>query len=528
MTRLFRPSRSWLLTTLFVASSAFAQQSPATPAAPALAPVVAPQAVAAAAPAAAPAPERALPAAVDIEIGNLSVQPGGLTAEQTQARALTVSASLGVKRAELDAANTKISETKIQFFPQLTLRGSYMRLSPVTAAFGSGALVGAQNAGPLSVGTRPGGTTQCVLDSKGSCVDAAAASFTFPQNNYSVGAGLAIPLSDYIFRVTDAAASASSSRDAARYAVLAEELKVRTDARVLYYNWLRTHGQVNIAGKAVERTQARLQDAHAAYDVGKLSQADLMRIEALVANAEAAQQQAESGRNMAGAQLAIIMQDLNGGEYTIGERVPELDAPDGDLVTSRKLMAEAWQKRLELKALDATENALDHGRSAVRVSQAPRVDAVADATYANPNSRYFPPSQTWHATWSAGVVASWNITDFFLNDARADELVASRAGVAAQRRGVQGAIAIEVSMAQLAVNNAHSALRAGATTLRAAEESYRVTTDLFRVGRATTSDLIDAESELLNARLSVFNARVDLTTAVIRLEHAVGRDAPST
>jgi outer membrane protein TolC len=518
-----------LLAALFIVSNTFAQAEPTTPARTSMAPAPVAPPTAAVPGLAADTTERALPAAVDIAIGNLDVQAGGLTAEQTQERAIAVSASLGVKRAELDVANSKISQTKIQFFPQLTLRASYMRLSPVSSSLGTGALVGAANPGPITVGACPDGAAgQCALDSMGVPLGAAPAAFTFPLNNYSVSASLAVPLSDYIFRVSNAAASASSSRDAARYVVLAEELKVRADARVLYYNWLRTHGQVNIASKAVERTQARLQDAHAAFDVGKLGQADLMRIEALVANAQLAQQQAESGRNLAAAQLAIVMQDDRGGDYTIGEHVPELDAGDADIAAGRKLIAEALQKRLELKALDATEEALDHGQSAIRVSQAPRIDVVADVAYANPNSRYFPPSQKWNATWSAGVVASWNITDFFLNDARAGELAANRAGVVSQRRGVEAAIAAEVSMAQLSVHNAHAALRAGGTTLRAAEESYRVTTDLFRVGRATTSDLIDAESELLNARLSVFNARVDLTTAVIRLNHALGHDAPAS
>lgn len=467
--------------------------------------------------------------ASDIELGGLEVQPGGLTAKETEKRALARSSSLGVKRAELQAANAKVAQTTIQFFPQLTVRANYTRLSPVVTTFGGGggSALGARNPGFVKTGACPPGESgTCVVDEAGEPITAVQgqSSIRIPENNFGLGAGLTIPISDYIFRISDAAAGASASRSAARLAAQAEERKVRSEARLLYYNWLRTHGQVNIAHKAVERTQARLADAQAAFDVGTLSRADLMRVQALVANAQLAERQAVTARSLAEAQLAIVMSDATGAPYRVGESVPALDAPDVDVDGGRRLIAEALARRLELKSLDESIRALSHGEDAVRVGSRPRLDAVGDVTYGHPNSRFFPPQEKWDGSWSVGLVLSWNIDELFLSDARGDELAANAAAVSAQREGVAGMIANEVATAQMAVTNAHAALAAGATSIGAAEESYRVTTDLFRVGRATTSDLIDAESDLLNARLAIFNARVDLTTAVIRLDHAVGRD----
>jgi outer membrane protein TolC len=51
-----------------------------------------------------------------------------------------------------------------------------------------------------------------------------------------------------------------------------------------------------------------------------------------------------------------------------------------------------------------------------------------------------------------------------------------------------------------------------------------VATDLYRVGRATTTELIEAEADLLNARLAQLSARIGLRIADVRLEHAIGRD----
>jgi outer membrane protein TolC len=370
----------------------------------------------------------------------------------------------------------------------------------------------------------------CVLDKNGNVASVAPATaqvFSFPVNNWLLSAGLTVPLSDYVLRLAHASDAAKADQKAARYAENAEELRVQTDARALYFNWVRANGQVFIARKALERNNARLEDAKVAFEVGTLTKADLLRLEALVANSQQGVVQAESFTRLAGSQLAIIMRDEKSNEYRIGESAhptandTELDAPG-----MRKLVYDAWQRRLELRALENSQKSLELGEKAVRAGSWPRLDATADATYANPNPRYFPPANVWNGSWSAGVVASWNITDAFLYDARGDELAAQGQKLRAQYAGMQAAIANEVISAQLDTGKAKTALDTSEVALRAAEEAYRVTTDLFRVGRATTTDLIDAETELLTAKLANTNARIDLTIAGLRLTHATGQDAP--
>ena len=348
-----------------------------------------------------------------------------------------------------------------------------------------------------------------------------------PENNYALNAQLAVPLSDYILRLSDASAAASASREAAEYTMKAEERRVLTDSRVLYYNWLRAHAQVFIAERAVERTHARLADARSAYAVGRLSNADVLRIESLVANAELALAQAQAGRALGGAQLAIIMSDRKGGEYQIGESLPDLDTmpqPNPGADATRKLIAEANAKRLEFKAVNAAVRALEYGEDAVRADAWPRLTIVGDATYANPNQRYFPPVSEWNFSWSVGAVASFSLDAPFMADARGDEVAANLEAARGRVTLTEASIASQVVNAHIGIIRAYAALAAGATSLRAAEEAYRVTTELFAVGRGTATDLIDAESELLNAKLTITNARIDLVIAALQLDYAVGRD----
>ncbi len=498
------------------AQAAPVQAAPPAPGASTLAPAAAPAQTAA--PAAAPAAPATDPRTADtLTIEGLDVQQGGLTVEDTVRRALAASSSIGEKQAELDAANARINQTIVQFVPKLTLKASYMRLSPVDSELG-GALVGASAAGPLRV------EDDMVVDSAGNPVGAAEFSFPTVEDTFALTASLAIPLSDYLLRLSDASAGADASKKAAKLALQAAESKVRTDARVLYFNWLRAHAQVFLAAKAVERTKARLEDARAAASVGKLSNADLMRVEALVANAELVQTQAGALRMLVGAQLGIIMRDTEGGIYTVGSTLPEITATAVPESEGRKMIAEALQTRLELKAVDASLDALDHGESAIRAGSWPRLDAVGELTYANPNQRYFPVEDKWNMSWAVGLVASFNVDAPFMGDAQGDELAAQLAGLRATRSGVEAMVVNEVVTAQLDVVKARAALTAGETSVRAAEESYRVATDLFRVGRGTTSDLIDAESDLLTAKAGIVNARTELAIAAARLEYAVGRE----
>lgn len=466
---------------------------------------------------------RGLPDRPPTALEGLDPEPGGLTASEVSRRALVASANVKEKRAELEAANEKITQTMVQFFPRLTFLASYTRLSPVSVDFG-GALVGAANEGPLTTGpcsaTDP---TPCVLDSAGQPVGARAFKIKQLVDNYSVGARLSVPLSDYVLRLSDAAASSSASKEASRLALEAERRKVDADARSLYFNWLRARAQAAIARKAVERTRARLSDARNAFNVGAISKGELLRIEALVANTELVVTRSESFVALTTGQLAILMEDPRPG-YRVGEgiplpaEIPEATAPVEQIISG------AVTKRYEMLAMNETVRALQRGASATRGGALPRVDAIGDVTYANPNQRYFPPQQAWHATWSVGVQASWTVGDTFQSSSAARELDANAKAMEAKRIALRAGIAQEVLSAYLDLNRARAAYEKQRAALDAAEEAYRVTADLFRAGRATGTDLIEAESGLLDAKLGDVNARIDLTIASIELRHATAQD----
>lgn len=480
------------------------------------------------------APTAAAPVRRDAEVAEapkadeaaqvLAPVSGGLTPETLSQKTVANSSSVRARLAEIDAARARVDETTAQFFPRLTAKASYTRLSKTEGGLG-GALVGAANPGPLGVGPCPGNpAAQCVLDSGG--VPVGAASFSFPslQDVYSLNATLAVPISDYVLRLSNASAGASANRRSAELAARAEKLKVGSDAQALYYDWLRAKARVAIAEKSLERTRARVKDAKPAFELGVITKADLMRLEALAVNTEQVVLEAKTFRDLAERQMAILMGDKKTRHYEVGEdiRAPLARTP-GDL---DGLTQAALGKRLELRALGEASRAARLAAKAVRVGSYPRLDAFGDVTYANPNQRYFPQQDRWRTTWSVGIAATWNVTDVFVTGAQSSQLDASARSVEAQRNALSDGIRQEVALHYLSREKAEGALKSTRRGVAASEEAYRVAVDLYRVGKATTTEVIDAETELLSARLAEVNARIELRIAEIRLRHAVGNDVP--
>ena len=455
----------------------------------------------------------------------LAVVPGGLTAEQAAVRAGRDAPTVESKLADVDATKALFDLTVSRALPMLSASASYTRLSPLTINFGSGALVGAVNAGPLGVGPCPGGTGECVLDAGGSPVGAAQFNIPVFLNQWSTQASLVVPISDYALRVVRGLDAAKENRKSAELLAQAERLKVETDARLDYYQWVRSVATLAVAEDARKQAEAAAKDARASFAAGVLPRADLLRIEALVANAENAVLQSKAYLEYYEAALATVMGTDKAG-FQIGEDVLG-DVPQQDFGEIPGLVDQAMQNRLEVKALGHSDKALRDAAKAERSGFFPRLDLYGDAVYANPNQRIFPATDKWRGTWSVGARISYTLGAPMSARALVKELKAKRRGVGAQLAMMRRALKLEVTGAYLARDRAFAALGAARKAREASEAAYVATSALFRVGKATATELVVAEAGLVNARLEDVNARVEIRVAETRLRYATGNMPPA-
>jgi outer membrane protein TolC len=442
----------------------------------------------------------------------LAPRSGGLTPEAVAKTVSQTKHSVRAKQADLQAASAKVDQAFVAYFPKVTVGASYTYLSPVVLNF-AGALA-------LAPGTPAAIVTAFQQEFK------YVAPIALPVNNYSLTAGINVPVSDYVLRLAQNHAAATHNERSARLAAEAEALQAGADAKIAYFNWVRAKGAIVVSQEAIDQATAHMEDAKKSFAVGLASKADVLRVDAQVAAAQQALAESMAFASVAEEQLRILLGAPPGKPLDIGSDVMNEPAmPPAE--TMAVLQDQAMGRRLEIRSLGEAISSLRQVESVTKAGYAPRIDAFADATYANPNQRIFPSTNAWNGTWDAGVRLSWTLNDTFTTIGAAAEAKARTASAIEQRAALEDGLRTEVASAYADAFKAPATIAAADRGMVAAEESLRVRRELFRNGKATSTELLDAEGELTQARLRRLDAHIGLLVARARLDHAIGRDAPA-
>lgn len=458
-----------------------------------------------------------LEASAGAHFDDLLGRPGGLTADAVAKKAATISPDAAAAEARHASASAQASRVIWQYTPRVTLTASYTHLSsqPTVDFAGGGSLVGTTApAGPLG----PGDPLFAI--------DSSNFSFAQLRNQYFLNVGLALPISDYVFNLSSALTGAKTAKRAARLNEMAARVNASANARLAYYDWVRSKLRVGEAEKSQERAQEQLDSVKQHFEAGRAARADVLRGDAFLATTELNVRRAKTQEAIAKQQLHVLM---SGGkeaqpDWQIGEDF------EGALSTAQieksveELQREAMERRLEIRALDHTAYSFRRKAAVERSQGYPRLEGFGNVTYANPNPRVIPQQERWDATWDVGVRLTWTINDLgtSIHDAKSSEAEARE--IEAQKRGVEYAVRTEVLAAHTSLEEARLATDSARRGLQAAEAAYQDRLLLFQNGRATTLDLLEAESALLTARLDLLDSYIGLRQARVRLNHAVGRD----
>lgn len=437
----------------------------------------------------------------------------GLTSVDASQRAVASSYDLRGRHEQVLAARTAVRQAFLGFLPRLTLMGRYSRKSPVTPSI-TGRIVVARNAadGPLPTGTT---LVQVPIDSF---------PFGVPVDEYFGVASINIPLTDYIWKLTQTYQAAQHNEHAIQLSAVAERLKVARDARILYYSWVDSKLKLVAAEQALENVRGQATDVGRFFDVGRASQADVANLKGRAASAElviqkirdlvtATEQELRTAMHLSAEQIMLVGEDVR--------QMPNLP-PGLDNIGS--LYEEAVQQRLELRSMNAIREAVKSQASASRGGMLPRIEATGSAIYANPNPRYFPSEPVFRGTWEIGVQLSWSPNDVanaFMSgrslDARARELET-------QEASFRDVLRTAVTRAWLSFRQSLTAVETAKSEMEAAEEAYCVRQAMFQVGRATSVELIDAETSLTRARIELINACIGTRISLVELLYIIGRD----
>lgn len=437
--------------------------------------------------------------------------PEAFGAELTAASAGELAVRTSFERAAAadayGAADARLDQARAALLPRVATSARYTRLSDIIppALF------------PFSVAATdaPAGTVSPPTTSTGPIAIAPV------LDNYALDATLTLPLSDYVLRLAKGVAAARHGKDSAGWEEVTVTAQARLEGRSAFYGWLRAKAAVDAATQVVAEQRVHLADIEAQLGQGNASRADALRVASAVADAEAALAEADAQRITAEMRLRTRLHLGDEHVETSDELGAALPVAGGETAV---LVREAHRTRAELRGLEAAEHASRAQASIARAAYVPTLSAFANATYANPNPRYFPPTSVWHGTWAAGAVLSWAPTEIPGARAAAAEQEARGDALSARQNALRDLVAIQVVESLQAVRAADAKVVATEKQLESATEARRVTRALVVNTRATASNLLDAETDLARARFAWINARVEARLSRVRLEHAVGRD----
>jgi outer membrane protein len=452
------------------------------------------------------------PVAIEAQLAALIGRPGGLTADQVAARARATSYDVRARKSEAEAAQSTIDQATAAYVPRIKGTASYQRTSPVSILF------------PFPVSQVSIPAQKGIPALSGTTLPGQPLAFSYPQNNGNFQVDADIPLSDYVLKIAKQHSAAEHSAKAAQLTQRASELTASSNARIQYYAWARARLQQLVAEDALEQARAHFGDAKAELSAGKASQADLLGVQAEVAQNDLLVVRAKNAVALEEDRLRTAVHDESGHAYEIGEMLLTDPPPVPGEENFNALFAEAVRQRAELRSITETARSLRLQASASKADILPKLDAIGTAQYANPNPRYFPPQDAWNGSWGFGGAITWSDTDILLGITNGSANEARAQSTEAQAFAMRDGIRDEVLQAFQAVHEAEAAIESTKQSLAAAEESYRVRRALFRADRATSTELSDSENALTRARFDVVNARIDLRIARVRLLHATGRD----
>ena len=436
--------------------------------------------------------------------------PGGLTADTAATRAVSSSKLVKVDEAKIATAQAAVDTAWDSYFPRLSFTARYTRLSKIDIPnlTGGNSIVVAPGVAPGSV--VPPGTTLV------------GAGFSFPVflNQYVLQASVAVPLSDYVFRIHQAHESTLKNIEAVKWNAKVTQLQVAAQARVAYYQWLRARGAVVVGKTAVAQSEAHLKDLKTQLLLKAATTADVYRSEAQLASAQLVVIQAENLVLVTESGLRTLMHASDEEPLPLGEDLlAELPTNALDL---KALKATAMSKRPELKAVDAQLGSVEETKSVVVAGMFPRLDALGNLYYSRPNQRYVPSLDEFRTSWDVSIQLTWSPNDYLVASDQKKQVEGNLAQLKATREQLVDALNLEVIEAYSKVREQEASVIATNAGLRAAEESYRVRVEQFHNGATTSALVVDTEAELTRARLVALDARVNVRIARSNLRKAVG------
>ncbi len=435
-------------------------------------------------------------------------QPGAtgnaLTLTVARAREIAITQNAGIRAAaqSVASATAQKNEARAARLPGVSLSARYARLSDVPDPV--------IMTPSLTIPTGPGTsiTTPSTQVSLGPSV----------LNSYNLTATAQVPLFTG-FRLENREKGAEYAAKAAGEDLSASQSEVGNRVEQVYWRLHSARAAERVISESVRLAEAHLEDVRRLHAAGVATADDILAVQVRLAEARLRQIQAENASELVRATLCNLLSvpvtteiALVDSPSAVFPPVPEQDA----------LVSAALANRRELRALAFRRQAMERGTAVAEGGRLPSVMFQTNYEVSNPNQRYFPTRDAWHATWNAGIGVTWTAWDWGMVGQQVARARAEERQVDERLNQLRDAITLQVVQARLAVIEGNRRVAVAEEGLRSAEAYHRNMRARYSAGTATNTEVLDAQILLERARLDLVQAQTDQRTAAANLAYVVG------
>jgi len=325
---------------------------------------------------------------------------------------------------------------------------------------------------------------------------------TLQQNIYSGG------------RRTAEAVSADEQRRGAAFTLAAVRNEMVFRVAEAYYRLLQASELLNSRMAAVHQVERQLALARSRYDNGTAVRSDVLSVEVRLAEVQEALITARNQRELTWA----ILENVTGCRLPHDLTCRVEPAPWSARVDAvESAIAEAVARRPELGA------SLSEVRGAAQLVEAARSGK-------RPSLDFIGSFSTWSISHNSGgdglfvgVIASINVFDGHRTKAQVCRALAQVRELEAKHQRMLLDIELEVRQAYLSLRDAEERLQVASQAITLADESVREIENRYHDGKATITQLIDAQVAATDARVRRSNAAAAVEIARVGMERVLGR-----
>lgn len=288
---------------------------------------------------------------------------------------------------------------------------------------------------------------------------------------------------------------------------------VTFDVTQSYLGLLRAHRLADVADTQLTYIQGQLDMIKTRVEVGDAAEADIIPIEAQLANAQVDDL---SAKNAVRTAAISLQQSMGLPSQTSDFPVQDVTVPaDVAVPALEDCLTQAKTLRPDVRQ---TKASVDSAKASVKTAQ---IDLYPRPIIAGQLDQNFIGGSDRAVSITAGLALdlfNGGNTRAVFNEAKANE-----AGAEVRAVQLDKDIAAQVQTAYLNLTDAQERMKASDISVKAAQRNLDVQQERYQQGMAIPLDLLNAQVTLTTANSNAVQARYDYYTALAQLDYAMGK-----